>query len=217
MLTATLPAGIEELALTVLRDPVRAVVGVRGASAAAVAQRLVFVGRERGKALALRQMLAEGVTPPVLVFAQSKDRVEQVAKLLRAEGAARVGVIHADRTPAQRDEAVTAFRRGATMFLVTTDVLARGVDFRGVNVVVNFDFPTSAVAYVHRVGRTGRAGRAGAAVTFFTEDDIPLLRSIANVMHLSGCAVPAWQLTLKKLDRKARKAARVPKRARVAK
>ena len=216
MLTATLPSGIEELAMTVLRDTVRASVGVRGATASTVEQRLVFVGKERGKVVALRQMFTEGITPPVLVFAQSKDRVEQVARLLALEGATRIGVIHADRSPTQRDDAVTDFRRGKTMFLVTTDVLGRGIDFKGVNVVINFDFPSSAISYVHRIGRTGRAGRAGLAVTFFTEEDIPLLRSIANVMRLSGCDVPAWQLTLKKLGRKERKTARVPQRKNVA-
>jgi ATP-dependent RNA helicase DDX52/ROK1 len=214
MLTATLPSGVEELAMTVLRDPVRASVGVRGATVSTVEQRLVFVGKERGKAVALKQMLTDGISPPVLVFAQSKDRVEQVSRLLQLEGASSVDVIHADRSPAQRDEAVTDFRRGKTMFLVTTDVLGRGIDFKGVNVVINFDFPTSAVSYVHRIGRTGRAGRAGLAVTFFTEDDIPLLRSIANVMRLSGCDVPAWQLTLKKISRKEK--GRVPKRKNVA-
>jgi ATP-dependent RNA helicase DDX52/ROK1 len=178
-----------------------------------VAQRLLFVGREEGKALALRNLLAGGVTPPVLVFVQSKARAEQVAALLALEGA-RVGCMHGDLAPAARAEAVTAFRRGDTAFLVTSDVLARGVDFKGVNLVINFDVPTSATAYVHRVGRTGRAGRQGAAVTLFTEADTPLLRSIANVMHASGCEVPPWMLQLKKMSAagKKRAAAAAPER-----
>jgi ATP-dependent RNA helicase DDX52/ROK1 len=204
LFTATLPSGIEELALSVLKSPVRVVCGKAGATPPAVAQRLLFVGREKGKVMALQGMLAEGITPPVLVFVQSKERAAQVARVLELEGV-RVGVIHADRSAAQREEAVTQFRKGETMFLVATDVLGRGVDFKGVNVVINFDLPQSAIGYVHRVGRTGRAGRQGQAITFFTEDDIPLLRSIANVMALSGCEVPAWILQLKHLKRQDKK------------
>jgi ATP-dependent RNA helicase DDX52/ROK1 len=206
LFTATLPSGTEALALSLLRNPVRVVAGRAGAAAPAVAQRLLFVGREEGKALALRSLLAGGVTPPVLVFVQSKARAEQVARLLELEGA-RVGCMHGDLAPGARAAAVTAFRRGDTMFLVTSDVLARGVDFKGVNLVVNFDVPASATDYVHRVGRTGRAGRVGEAVTLYTEADAPLLRSIANVMRESGCAVPEWMLQLKKMSAAARKRA----------
>lgn len=60
---------------------------------------------------------------------------------------------------------------------------------QGVNMVINYDFPQSAVSYIHRIGRTGRAGRHGVAVTLFTESDMDSLRSIANVMRLSGCEV----------------------------
>ena len=78
--------------------------------------------------------------------------------------------------------------------------MARGVDFKGVQMIVDYDFPQSAVSYIHRIGRTGRAGRKGRAVTFFTENDIPNLRSIANVMKLSGCDVPDWMLSIKALN-----------------
>ena len=73
------------------------------------------------------------------------------------------------------------------------------MDFKGVNCVINYDFPQSVISYVHRIGRTERAGRPGEAITFFTESDMTMLRSIANVMKLSGCDVPAWMLTMKKM------------------
>ena len=63
--------------------------------------------------------------------------------------------------------------------------------------VINFDFPHSGVSYVHRIGRTGRAGRRGRAITFFTDQDMPMLRTIANVMKLSGCDVPKWMLQVR--------------------
>ena len=77
--------------------------------------------------------------------------------------------------------------------------MARGVDFRAVNMVINYDLPSSGVNYVHRIGRTGRAGRKGKSITFFTEADFDNLRTIANVMKQSGCKVEDWMLQLKKL------------------
>ncbi|NWH59520.1 DDX52 helicase, partial [Geococcyx californianus] len=79
------------------------------------------------------------------------------------------------------------------------------IDFKGVNMVINYDLPTSAVEYIHRIGRTGRAGHKGKAVTFFTEDDKPLLRSIANVIQRAGCPVPDYIKHLPKLQSKEKK------------
>ncbi len=81
--------------------------------------------------------------------------------------------------------------------LVCTDLMARGIDFKTVNSVLNFDFPTSLVSYIHRVGRTGRAGREGTATTYFTDDDAPYVKLIANLMKKSGHEVPEWMLNLK--------------------
>lgn len=72
--------------------------------------------------------------------------------------------------------------------------MSRGIDFKNVNLVINYDFPQSGLTYVHRVGRTGRGQRAeiGNAVTFFTEEDRPVVRSLANLLETSGCSVPEW-------------------------
>lgn len=88
--------------------------------------------------------------------------------------------------------------RGDTWVLICTDLVARGVDFKAVNLVINYDLPMEGVTYVHRIGRTGRAGREGRAISFFTESDFDNLRTIANVMRLSGCEVPEWMLQLKR-------------------
>ncbi|KAK5787408.1 hypothetical protein PVK06_042062 [Gossypium arboreum] len=99
----------------------------------------------------------------------------------------------------ERENVVNDFRAGKTWVLIATDVIARGMDFKGVNCVINYDFPDSAAAYIHRIGRSGRAGRTGEAITFYTEDDVPFLRNIANVMAASGCEVPSWIMALRKL------------------
>ena len=90
-------------------------------------------------------------------------------------------------------------------FLIATDLISRGIDFIGVQSVVNFDFPSTTSDYIHRVGRTGRAGNDGYAVTFFTEDDAGQLRSIANLVKESGGEVEEWMLTMKKAPRDAKR------------
>lgn len=127
-------------------------------------------------------------------------------------------MIHADRTQVQRDNVVKSFREGKIWVLICTELISRGIDFLGVNLVVNYDFPVTAISYIHRIGRTGRAGRKGKAVTYFTQEDKPRLRSIANIMQNSGCKVPEFMLTIKKQSKKVRRQLEktVPKRDDVA-
>jgi ATP-dependent RNA helicase DDX52/ROK1 len=113
-----------------------------------------------------------------------------------------VEVIHGDRKKEERDEIIQKFRVGDVWMLICTDLMSRGIDFKTVNSVVNFDFPTSLVSYIHRVGRTGRAGRAGKAWTYFTDDDVPYIKTIATLIKKSGGEIPEWMLNLKGHDNK---------------
>ncbi|TIC42271.1 DEAD-domain-containing protein [Wallemia mellicola] len=206
LFTATLPASVEEVSQNILRMPVRMIIGRKDAAAKGVQQKLMYVGREDGKLLAVRQLVQAGeLKPPVLIFVQSVERANELFNELVYDGV-RVDVIHGERTAAQRDEVIKQFRRGDVWVLIATDVLARGVDVQAINLVLNYDFPQSPASYVHRVGRTGRAGRIGQAITFFTNDDAPYLKSVVNVMKSSGCDVPEWMLKLKKPNSNMRKA-----------
>eukprot|EP00970_Alexandrium_tamarense_P009100 scaffold1795_cov187-Alexandrium_tamarense.AAC.18 len=205
LFSATLGPSVRHLSESILRSPIDITTGIHagigGNSAAGgasehIQQELKFVGREEGKLLAIRQLVAEGITPPVLIFLQSKERAQALFGELLYDGI-RVDVIHAGRSASAREASVAKFRKGETWVLICTDLVARGVDFKAVNLVINYDLPMEGVTYVHRIGRTGRAGRAGRAITFFTEADFENLRTIANVMKLSGCEVPEWMLTLK--------------------
>ncbi|KAL7750947.1 RNA-dependent ATPase rok1 [Sorochytrium milnesiophthora] len=210
LFSATLAPNIEALAKTVMKvDVVRIVIGVKNAAASTIDQSLVFVGDEAGKLVTFRQSMANGeFKPPALVFVQSVARAKELFHELVYEGI-NVDVIHAERTKLQRDNIVEQFRLGRIWVLICTDVLSRGIDFKGVNCVVNYDFPTTTESYVHRVGRTGRAGREGKAVTYFTKDDAAFLRSIVNVMRESGCQVPEWMLKLKKVPQDVRKRVKI--------
>ncbi|XP_071448067.1 probable ATP-dependent RNA helicase DDX52 isoform X2 [Hetaerina americana] len=151
-------------------------VGVRNTAADVVDQQLLFVGNEAGKLVAFRDIVKKGLTPPVLIFVQTKERAKELFDELIYDGI-NVDVIHADRTQLQRDNVVKSFRMGKIWVLICTELMGRGIDFKGVNLVINYDFPPSAISYIHRIGRTGRAGRPGKAITFFTEDDSVNLRS----------------------------------------
>ena len=213
LFSATIGPFVQELANTILVDPVQVSIGHENAGASTIDQKLIFVGREDGKLLAVRQLVQQGLKPPVLLFLQSIDRAKELYKELVFDGI-NVDVMHAERTQQQREEIIRRFRVGEIWVLICTDLMARGIDFKGVQMVINYDLPQTAVAYIHRIGRTGRAGKHGKAVTFFTESDIPRLRSIANVMKLSGCDVPDWMLTIKAMNTKERKKLRTaaPKR-----
>ena len=82
--------------------------------------------------------------------------------------------------------------------------MSRGIDFKDVNLVINFDFPQSQISYIHRVGRTGRAGKMGKAITFFTSDDKKYLRDIATIIKRSGGNIEQYMLSLKKSRKKDR-------------
>ena len=147
--------------------------------------------------MTLRQTLKEGFTPPMLIFVQSKQRAKELFHELLYDQV-NVAVFHGDMKKQERDEIMQKFRMGDIWVLICTDLMARGIDFKTVNSVLNFDFPTSLVSYIHRVGRTGRAGREGTATTYFTDADLPYVKTIANLMAKSGHEVPEWLTKLNK-------------------
>ncbi|KAG5896036.1 hypothetical protein JTB14_011031 [Gonioctena quinquepunctata] len=204
MFSATYTPIVAKWCVHNMKGLVRLTVGQRNAATDSVEQELLFVGNEHGKLLAFRDLVRKGLSPPVLVFVQSKERAQQLFNELIYDSI-NVDAIHADRTQLQRDNTVRSFREGHIWVLICTELMARGIDFKGVNLVINYDFPPSAISYVHRVGRAGRAGRKGKAITFFTTEDTTNLRSIAHVLKESGCEVPAYMLTMKKVARKAKK------------
>jgi len=217
MFSATMPPAVCDLANSILTNPLRVSIGDHNAAAPDVEQKLLFITSEDGKLSSFRQLVQEGkVKPPTLIFVQSKERAKQLFGELVYDGIF-VDVIHADRTKQQRDNTVKAFRTGKIWMLICTDLMARGVDFKGVETVINYDFPQSSSTYIHRIGRTGRAGRSGTAFTLFTLQDFESLRGIVGVMRQSGCEVPDWMLRLKPRSKKQRRNAefRQPERKRI--
>ncbi|GAM90742.1 hypothetical protein ANO11243_087870 [Dothideomycetidae sp. 11243] len=186
-----------------LRTPapllLRLVVGLKDSAVPNISHRLTYCATEPGKLMALRELMMpksvnssssseKPLRAPFLVFTQTIPRASALHSELKfdipasAGGSSRIAVLHSELPDRVRDKILTNFRKGEIWVLITTDLLARGVDFKGVNGVVNYDIPTSAASYVHRVGRTGRAGReGGVAVTLYTKEDIKWVKIIANI------------------------------------
>jgi ATP-dependent RNA helicase DDX52/ROK1 len=202
LFSATIGSSVRHLAESILRNEIDISTGHKiGNSTASgvnenISQTLQFCGKEEGKLLGIRQIIAKGLHPPAIIFLQSKERAQALYLELMYDNV-NVDVVHAGKSQAARDAAVAKFRKGETWILICTDLCARGLDFKAVNMVINYDLPTSGVTYVHRIGRCGRAGRKGEAITFFTEADFANLRNIANVIKLSGCHVEDWMLSVK--------------------
>lgn len=182
---------------------IRLVVGLKDSAIPNISHRLVYAATEQGKLLAIRQLLhptssiadqrdTPSLRPPFLVFTQTIPRATALHSELMydippaAGGSSRIAVLHSSLSLNARSAIMARFRAGEIWVLITTDLLSRGVDFKGMNGVVNYDIPTSGASYVHRVGRTGRAGReGGVAVTLYTKEDIPYVKGIANVIAAS--------------------------------
>lgn len=203
LFSATIPSSVEALLKKIMDQPVRLIVGKKDTATDTIEQKLVHVGSEEGKMVALRQLIHDGgLQPPTLIFVQSVERANELYNELKFEGL-NIDVMHSERTQAQRDFLVHRFRQGEIFVLICTDIMSRGIDFKGVALVINYDFPVSVQNYIHRIGRTGRAGRPGRAITYFSTSDVKYLRSIIYVMQRSGSEVPEWMFRfLPKISKK---------------
>jgi ATP-dependent RNA helicase RhlE len=189
LFSATLPAAIRELAMQMLRDPVRLTIGRASAPATGISHRAYPVPHDL-KSHLLLSLLGEAPAKSVLAFTRTKHRANRLADFLEARGVA-CARIHGNRSQAQRTEAMAGFRRGRFRVLVATDIAARGIDVEALDLVVNFDVPHVPEDYVHRVGRTARASATGDACTFVAPEEEGDLRAIER--HL-GSALPRHRI-----------------------
>ena len=162
--SATFPPAVEQLAQTLLRDPVRVVIPREPETQPDITQRAIAVDAPRRTQL-LRHLITQHAWQRVLVFVATKHAAEIVAEKLRK---ARINAepFHGELSQGKRTQVLADFKASRLKVVIATDVASRGLDIAELPVVVNFDLPRSAVDYVHRIGRTGRAGETGLAVSF---------------------------------------------------
>jgi ATP-dependent RNA helicase DeaD len=179
LFSATLPPRIADIANKHLKDPVRVRIDrevVPAGSAPRVRQVAYIVARAHKMATLGRIIDVENPTSAI-VFCRTRTEVDEVTETLNGRGY-RAEALHGGLSQEQRDRVMKKFRANTTDLLVATDVAARGLDVQHVSHVVNYDVPSAAEAYVHRIGRTGRAGREGVAITLAEPREHRLLRNI---------------------------------------
>lgn len=179
--TATMPRAIADLAKTLLSDPATVSVAPESATADRIDQRVLFVDNGR-KATVLRDVLTRPDVTRALVFARTKRGADRITKGLAA-GDIHAQAIHGNKSQPQRERALSGFRDGRIKVLVATDIAARGIDVPGVSHVINYDLPSEAESYVHRIGRTARAGSEGIAISLCTAEDRAQLKSIEKLIR----------------------------------
>ncbi|MEM0984414.1 MAG: DEAD/DEAH box helicase [Planctomycetota bacterium] len=179
MFSATLAKEIEQLAQSLLKDPVRVEIAGKKKEKLKIKQEVHMVEGDQKQPL-LEMMLGDDTVTRAVVFTRTKHGADKVAKKLGKAGVTAVA-IHGNKNQNQRDRALDAFRHGRSRVLVATDVAARGLDVDGVSHVFNFNLPNEPEAYVHRIGRTGRNGAEGIAVSFCDPTERAYLRAIEKL------------------------------------
>ena len=179
LFSATMPPAIQAVARQHLHEPVQVEVS-RPASTVATVHQTYAVVPFRHKIGAVSRVLAVTDAEAAIVFVRTKSTAEDVAIELAGRGI-QAAAISGDVPQRERERLVERLRAGTLDVLVATDVAARGLDVDRIGLVVNFDVPREAEAYVHRIGRTGRAGRHGEAVTFLTPKEKGKLRQIERL------------------------------------
>jgi len=178
--SATMPPEIQRLTETFLQNPERIEVSRPATANATITQALIKTTRE-DKRDVLRKLIDDGSIKNAIIFCNRKRDVSIVHKSLEKHGYS-AGALHGDLDQSTRTKTLEGFRSGAIRLLVASDVAARGLDIPDVSHVFNFDVPTHAEDYIHRIGRTGRAGKLGIAFTIATREDSKYLVQIEKLI-----------------------------------
>jgi ATP-dependent RNA helicase RhlE len=180
LFSATMPKSVQGLADGLLSQPVRVEVAPEATTAENVEQQVVFVPKDKKRAL-LSILLKDEGFDRVLVFTRTKHAANRVARHLQESGIPS-DAIHGNKAQNARQRALKDFKDGRIRALVATDIAARGIDVDGVTHVINFELPNEPESYVHRIGRTARAGAAGVAISFCAADERAYLRDIERTI-----------------------------------
>ena len=185
---ATMPKEIVTIARRHMKLPISVEIARPGTPVDQVSQEVFFIAKDdKGRLL---ELLLQQCLGPVLVFTRTKFGAKRLAQRVRTMGH-QAAEIHSNRSLAQRRDALDGFKSGKYRVLIATDVAARGIDVVGIELVVNFDLPTQAEDYVHRIGRTARAGRTGRAVSFAMFEE---RQGVRNIERFIRTALPVKPL-----------------------
>ena len=175
MFSATMPQKIQQLARTLLNNPIEVKIAV--SKPADKIQQSAYLCYEPQKLGIIRHLFKAGELERVIIFSGKKDKVKDITRELKHMHI-NCAPMHSDLSQAERDDVMYRFKAGQVSVLVATDIVARGIDIDDILMVINYDVPHDAEDYVHRIGRTARAQRDGVAITFVSDKD---MRNFADI------------------------------------
>lgn len=187
MFSATMPPKIEELARTLLKNPVEVKIAV--SKPAEKIKQSAYVCYEAQKLGIIRSLFKNGDLKRVIIFSDKKTKVKEINRAF-VRMHINSGEMHSDLTQAERDDIMFKFKSGQIDVLVATDIVARGIDIDDIAMVVNYDVPHDAEDYVHRIGRTARADKDGVAITFVSEADMYYFQQIEKFLEKDITKIP---------------------------
>jgi ATP-dependent RNA helicase RhlE len=195
LFSATMPAEIEDLAASLMKDPVRIEIARPGTSVTTIEQQLIYLARGEKRAC-LSALLKGSEFERVIVFARTKHGADAVQRHLERDGFSNAA-IHGNKSQNARQKALNDFKAGKIKILVATDIAARGIDVTGISHVINFDLPDEAESYVHRIGRTARNGASGVSITLCEPDENNKLRAVERLTRLKLTVIEKPEFVVK--------------------
>ena len=187
MFSATMPTKIQQLAKTILTNPVEVKLAVSKPAEKII--QAAYICYEAQKLGIIESLFKEQQPERVIIFASSKIKVKEVTKALKRLKP-NVGEMHSDLDQSQREAIMHEFRNGRINMLVATDIVARGIDIDDIRLVINYDVPHDSEDYVHRIGRTARANNDGCAITFVSETEQNKFKQIENFLEKEIYKIP---------------------------
>jgi len=182
LFSATMPPDILDLTSKFMRDPVRILVKNDELTLEGIRQFYIAIDREEWKVDTLSDLYETLTITQAIIYCNTRRKVDFLSEELQKRDFT-VSCMHADLDQKERDLIMREFRSGSSRVLISTDLLARGIDVQQVSLVINFDLPASLENYLHRIGRSGRFGRKGVAINFVTADSVRTLKDIERFYH----------------------------------
>jgi translation initiation factor 4A len=177
LFSATMPAQVLSIAEKYLNDPVRILLPQDEVTLDGIKQYYVPLSREEEKLVMLIDLYQYITINQSLIYVNKRQKAEWLAKQLSSQGFT-LEYIHGDMEVAERKKRMEDFRSGSVRLLISTDLLARGIDVQQVSMVVNFELPLQRENYVHRIGRSGRYGKKGVAINLVCADEMKMIHDI---------------------------------------
>ena len=177
LFSATMPLDVLEVTQRFMREPVRILVKRDELTLEGIKQFYIAVEREEWKLDTLCDLYETLTITQAIIYCNTRRKVDWLTEKMQDRDFT-VSAMHGDMDQRERDIIMREFRSGSSRVLITTDLLARGIDVQQVSLVINYDLPTNRENYIHRIGRSGRFGRKGVAINFLTQGDVRYLRDI---------------------------------------